>query len=391
MTGTVIVEAVRTPIGRFSGGLACVRADHLGAAVLRSLVARSGIATGEIGDVVFGCVTQVGEQCANIGRTSLLGAGWPETIPGMTVDRKCGSSEAAIHVAVGEVTSGAFDVVVAGGAENMSRVRMGGNRELYGEAFGWGVTDRFPQISQGEAAERLADLYGFTRDDLDDYATKSHRRAAQAADAGYFDREIMPVDVGAWRERGTEGEAGMAARDETIRRDTSRAKLSGLKPAFRTDGKVTAGNSSQISDGAAALLVMTEEKARMLGMRPRARIRAIATVGSDPTLMLTGPVAATRRVLERAKLSLADIDLFEVNQAFAPVPLLWMREMGVSHRHLNVNGGAIALGHPLGATGARIMTTLLHELERCGARFGLQAVCCAGGLDTATIIERLAY
>ena len=389
MTAAVIIEAARTPIGRYRGGLSTVRADHLGAAVLRALAERAGIASTEIGDVVFGCVTQVGEQCANIGRTSLLGAGWPETIPGMTVDRKCGSSEAAIHVGVGELLSGAFDVVVAGGAENMSRVRMGGNREVYGEAFGWGVTERFPQISQGEAAERLADLYGFTRDELDDYAIESHRRAAAAADAGYFDREIVPLDVDAWREKDSEGSAVRVARDETIRRDTSRAKLAGLKTSFRADGRVTAGNSSQISDGAAALLITTEDKARQLGLRARARIRAVATVGSDPTLMLTGPITATRRVLERARLTLNDIDLFEVNEAFAPVPLLWMREMGVSHERLNVNGGAIALGHPLGATGARIMTTLLHEMERRGARLGLQSICCAGGLGTATIIERL--
>ena len=388
MTSAVIIEAVRTPIGRYRGGLASVRADHLGALVLRALAERAGVASNEVGDVVFGCVTQVGEQCANIGRTSLLSAGWPETIPGMTVDRKCGSSEAAIHVSVGELSSGAFDVVVAGGAENMSRVRMGGNRELYGEAFGWGVTERFPQVSQGEAAERVADLYGFTREMLDDYAIESHRRAAAAADAGYFDREIVPVDVAAWRERGSEGTATPVASDETIRRDTSRAKLAGLKTPFRENGRVTAGNSSQICDGAAALLIMTEDKAHALGLRPRARIRAVATVGSDPTLMLTGPLAATRRVLERAGLTLDDIDLFEVNEAFAPVPLMWMKEMGVSHERLNVNGGAIALGHPLGATGARIMTSLLHEMERRGARLGLQSICCAGGLGTATIIER---
>ncbi len=390
MSAAVIIEAVRTPIGRYRGGLASVRADHLGALVLRALAERTGIASSEVGDVVFGCVTQVGEQCANIGRTALLGAGWPETIPGMTVDRKCGSSEAAIHVGVGELSCGAFDVVVAGGAENMSRVRMGGNREVYGEAFGWAVTDRFPQVSQGEAAERVADRYGFTREMLDDYAIESHRRAAAAADAGYFDREIVPVDVSAWRERGVEGEALAVARDETIRRDTSRAKLAGLKTVFRDVGRVTAGNSSQICDGAAALLIMTEDKARALGLRPRARIRAVATVGSDPTLMLTGPLAATRRVLERARLTLDDIDLFEVNEAFAPVPLMWMKEMGVTHERLNVNGGAIALGHPLGATGARIMTSLLHEMERRGARLGLQSICCAGGLGTATIIERCA-
>jgi acetyl-CoA acyltransferase len=389
MTEVVIVEAARTPIGRFGGGLKEVRADHLGALVISELLARAKLEPGVVGDVIFGCVTQVGEQCGNVARTALLSAGWPETIPGMTVDRKCGSSEAAIHAAVGEIASGACDVVVAGGAENMTRVPMGGNRAIHGQTFGWKLIERFEQVSQGEAAERIADIWGLSRDDVDDYAIESHRRAASAADRGYFDREIVPVPVAAWREREGEGVAVDLVRDETIRRDTSREKLSTLKTSFRPDGRITAGNASQISDGAAALLLMSGAAAKRLGVKPRARIRSITTVGSDPTLMLLGPIAATRRVLDQAGLSQDDIDLFEVNEAFASVPMIWMRELGVSHDRLNVNGGAIALGHPLGASGARIMTTMLHELERRDATFGLQAVCCAGGLGTATIIERL--
>jgi acetyl-CoA acyltransferase len=389
MREVVIVEAARTPIGKFRGGLRDVRADHLGAIVLNELARRAGIESQRVDDVVFGCVTQVGEQCGNIARTALLSAGWPETIPGMTVDRKCGSSEAAIHVAFGQILAGICDVVVAGGAENMSRVPMGGNRDVHGQPFGWKLLERFEQVPQGEAAERVSDRWGLTRAELDDYALHSHRRAAAAADLGYFTREIVPVPLHEWSEtRGAEAVVNFA-QDETIRRDTSAEKLATLKTSFRPDGRVTAGNSSQISDGAAALLLMSSEVAKALGRPPRARIRAVATVGSDPTLMLTGPVAATRRVLARAGLALSDIDLFEVNEAFAPVPLMWMRETGIGHEQLNVNGGAIALGHPLGASGARIMTTLLHELERRDATLGLQAICCAGGLATATIIERL--
>lgn len=389
MRRVVIVEAVRTPIGRLRGGLAEVRADHLGAVVLNELRDRTGIRALEVEDVVFGCVTQVGEQCANIGRTALLSAGWPDCIPGMTVDRKCGSSEAAIHTAIGEIASGMFEVVVAGGAESMTRVKMGGNREIYGDAFGWALQNNHPQVSQGEAAERIADRWGLSRDDLDEFASESQRRAAAAADAGLFNREIVPVDRLKWRETGAVGGSSILLQDETIRRDTTKDKLAALKPSFRENGRITAGNSSQICDGAAAVLLMDEEKAVQLGVRPRARIRSIVAVGSDPTLMLLGPIEATRKALKRAELNVEDIDLFEVNEAFAAVPLVWRKEIGVGADKLNVNGGAIALGHPLGATGARIMTTLLHELERRNARFALQTICCAGGLGTATIIERL--
>ena len=390
MTGVVIVGAARTPIGRFRGSLAGVRADHLGALLINAAVSRAGLTPAQVDDVVFGCVTQVGEQSANIARTSLLGAGWPITIPGMTIDRKCGSAEAAVHVAVGAIAAGAARIVVAGGAESMSRVPMGGNRDVHGEPFGWMAAERFELVSQGEAAERITDLWSLTRDDLDDYAIESHQRAAAAADAGRFRDEIVPVSVASLCEHAWQGSRETFSADETIRRDTSRQKLATLKASFRPEGRVTAGNASQISDGAAMVVLMSQAAAEELKIRPRARIRAIATVGSDPALMLTGPIEATRRVLQRAGLTTDDIDLFEVNEAFAPVPLIWMKEMGVAHERLNVNGGAIALGHPLGASGARIMTTLLHELERRDARFGLQTICCAGGMATATIIERVA-
>jgi len=390
MRDVVIVEALRTPVGRFRGGLKQVRADHLGAVVLGELVARSGIQPTDVEDVVFGCVTQVGEQCGNIARTALLSAGWPESIPGMTVDRKCGSAEAAIHVAFATIAAGLSDSMVAGGAESMTRVPMGGNRDVHGIPFGWQLSERFALTSQGEAAERLCDLWRLTRDQLDDYAMTSHARAASAADAGHFNQEIVPIDVDQWCERGDPVLDIVVRTDETIRRDTSREKLASLKTSFRPEGgRVTAGNSSQISDGAAGVLLMAAERAQVLGLRPRARIRAVATVGSDPVLMLTGPIAATRKALERAGLTLDDIDLFEVNEAFAPVPIIWMQEFGIGHDRVNVNGGAIALGHPLGASGARIMTTMLHELERRKGRFALQTICCAGGLGTATIIERL--
>jgi acetyl-CoA acyltransferase len=385
----VIVEAARTPVGRFRGALSDVRADHLGAIVLRELARRTGIDPLSVDDVVFGCVTQVGEQCGNVARTALLSAGWPESIPGMTVDRKCGSSEAAVHVAYAQIAAGVNDIVVAGGVENMTRVPMGGNRDVHGKPFGWRLLESFEQVPQGEAAERVADRWGLTRLELDEFSLASHRRAAAAADGGWFDRELVPVPVGDWGE--TRGGSGgtVFARDETIRRDTTLERLATLKTSFRPDGRITAGNSSQISDGAAAILLMAGDVARALGLEPRARVRGVATVGSDPTLMLTGPVAATASVLEHSRLSLSDVDLFEVNEAFASVPLMWMRETGVSHEKLNVNGGAIALGHPLGASGARIMTTLLHELSRRDATFGLQSVCCAGGLATATVLERL--
>lgn len=388
----VIVAAVRTPVGKFRGSLAGVRADHLGAHVLEALVRRAGIAPEQVDDVVFGCVTQIGEQSANIARTALLGAGWPVSVPGLTIDRKCGSGEEAVHVATGLIACGAADIVVAGGAENMSRVPMGSNRDLHGAAFGHLASQRHELTGQGEAAERLCDHWGLTRVELDAYAVESHRRAAHAATQGWFRDEIEPLSAARLRELrepGLEGEPVDVLADETIRPGTAAEKLATLKTSFRPDGRLTAGNSSQISDGAAVLLLMSAGKAAELGLRARARVRAVCTVGSDPTLMLTGPIAATHKVLSRAGVGLEEVDLFEVNEAFAPVPLVWMREVGVSAERLNVNGGAIALGHPLGASGARIMTSMLHELERRGGRYAMQAICCAGGMGTATLIERL--
>lgn len=385
----VIVGAVRTPVGKFRGSLAGVRADHLGSVVLDELITRAGLEPETVDDVIFGCVTQIGEQSANIARTALLGAGWPCTISGLTIDRKCGSGEEAVHVAAGLIACGAAEVVVAGGAENMSRVPMGSNRAIHGEAFGWMAAERYEMTAQGEAAERLCDRWQLTREQLDAYAVESHRRAAAAAAEGHFEKEIVPVPVMQVRERGLNGEAPPFTADETIRPGTATEKLATLKTSFRADGRLTAGNSSQISDGAAVLLLMSAGKAQALGLQPRARVRAVTTVGSDPTLMLTGPIAATHKVLAKAGLQLADIDLFEINEAFAPVPLVWMKETGVTHERLNVNGGAIALGHPLGASGARLMVSMLHELERRGGRYALQAICCAGGMGTATILERL--
>jgi acetyl-CoA acyltransferase len=389
MRSVVIVAAARTPIGRFRGAFSDVRADHLGAAVLNELLRRTGLKSMNVDDVVFGCVTQVGEQCGNIARTALLSAGWPESIPGMTVDRKCGSAEAAIHTGFAQIAAGLCDVVAAGGAESMTRVPMGGNRDVHGTPFGWAMQKKFELVSQGEAAERVADRWQISRADLDDFAVASHARAALATDRGYFAREIVPIRIADWSEARDGDAAIVLAADETIRRGTNAQKLATLKTSFRPDGKITAGNSSQISDGAAAVLLMAEEVAQQLGITPMVRIRSVAVVGSDPTLMLTGPVAATRKALVRAGLKSDDIDLFEVNEAFASVPLMWMKELGVEHDRLNVNGGAVALGHPLGASGARIMTTLVHELQRRGARLGLQTICCAGGLATATIVETL--
>lgn len=391
MTEVYIVDAVRTPVGRFRGSLAGVRADHLGAHVLEALLARNNsLQSDNIDDVIFGCVTQVGEQSANIARTSVLGAGWSETIPGLTIDRKCGSGEVAVHLGAGMIAAGSASVVVAGGAENMSRVPMGGNRDVHGEPFGWLAREHFELTSQGEAAERLVDKWQLTRSELDQFAVTSHARAAAAAAADYFQDEIVPVPVASLKESDwQEPVVELFCADETIRPGSNVEKLATLKTSFREDGRLTAGNSSQISDGAAVLLLASKEACERYGLVPRARIVSFVTVGSDPTLMLTGPIAATRQVLANANLSIEDIDLFEVNEAFAPVPLIWSRELGVADDKLNVNGGAIALGHPLGASGARIMVSLLNELERRDARYGLQAICCAGGMGTATVIERL--
>ena len=387
--GAVIVEAVRTPVGRFRGALKSVRTDHLGALVLNALLQRTGLPAGDVQDVVFGCVTQVGEQCGNIARTSLLGAGWPEAIPGMTVDRKCGSSEAAVHVAAASIAAGVIDVAVAGGAENMTRVPMGGNRDVHGAPFGWKVQERFELTSQGEAAERLCDRWGLDRNALDDYAIESHRRAAAACDAGHFVREIVPVSVGDWAEQGADPGPDLS-KDETIRRDTSRERLAGLKASFRAEGgRVSAGNASQISDGAAALVVMSKDKAAELGVTPIAELVGYGQVaGPDPSL-LTQPSRAIKRALDGANMPVSAIDLFELNEAFAAVGLASMADLGISDEVVNVNGGAIALGHPVGMSGARVVLTLINELRRRGGGTGAAALCGGGGQGDAAIIRTL--
>ncbi|MEU9350621.1 thiolase family protein [Streptomyces griseoloalbus] len=370
----VIVGAVRTAVGKRGGGLAGTHPADLSAAVLRALAERTGIDPEVVDDVVWGCVSQIGDQSSNIGRYAVLAAGWPESVPGTTVNRACGSSQQALDFAVQAVLSGQQDVVVAGGVEVMSRVPLGAAK-ADGMPYGPRVLDRYDHFSfnQGISAERIARKWGFTRDRLDAYAALSHERAAAAQDAGAFDTQIVPV-------------AG-AESDEGIRRGTSVRTLAKLKPSFEADGVLHAGNASQISDGAAALLVTTAEKARELGLAPLVRYRAGAVVGSDPVLMLTGPIPATEKVLRKAGVSLGQIGVFEVNEAFAPIPLAWLTETGTDPDLLNPLGGAIALGHPLGASGAVLMTRMIHHMREHGIRYGLQTMCEGGGTANATVVE----
>jgi acetyl-CoA acyltransferase len=384
----VIVEAVRTPMGKRNGGLSGVHPVTLGAHVLKDVVDRAGLQPDVVEDVVYGCVSQVGEQTGNVARLVVLAAGFPISIPGATVDRQCGSAQAAIHFAANLIQAGVVDVAVGGGTESMSRVPMGASfaQGKLGEPWPQNVQEMFPDPglkNQGLAAERIAALYGITRRDCDEFGARSQTLAAAAREAGHFTKEITPVEVE------IEGVTGVIAADEGIRPGTTAEALANLKPSFHEDGMLHAGNSSQITDGAAAVLMMSAEKAQELGLKPRARIVKQLVVGSDPELMLTGPIPATRLILEKAGMTLDQIDRVEINEAFAPVVLAWQKELDPDMRKVNVNGGAIALGHPLGATGARLMTTLLHDLERNKLRYGLQTMCCGGGLGTATIIERL--
>ncbi|TMD08806.1 MAG: thiolase family protein [Chloroflexi bacterium] len=384
MPEAVIVEAVRTAIGRRGGKLSPVRPDDLMALTLQDVVRRAGITGDRIDDVIVGCVTQTGEQGMNLARAAALIAGFPIEVPGTTVNRFCGSGQQAVNFAAQGVLSGAQDIVIGGGVESMTRVPMGS------DAFGPGegpvspkLMDLYEIIPQGNSAEMIAKKWGFSRQQLDEFSFQSHRKAGQAIQEGRFTREIFPVEV---KQNGT---TYAFDTDEGVRIPPSLEKMAQLKPPFQEDGVVTAGNSSQISDGAAAVLVMTADKARELGLRARARIVAQAIVGSEPTIMLTGPIPATAKVLKKAGLTLKDIDLFEVNEAFAPVVLAWQHETGADMEKVNYNGGAIALGHPLGASGARLLTTLLHELERQEARYGLSTMCIGYGMGIATIIERL--
>jgi acetyl-CoA acyltransferase len=383
MPEVVIVEAVRTSMGKRNGGLAGVHPVNLGALVLKELAGRAGLDPALIEDVACGCVGQVGEQAVNVGRQAVLTAGWPITVPAMTVDRQCGSSQQAIHIAANLIAGGVVDVAVGMGVESMSRVPMGSSTQGPGEPFPPELAAMYELTHQGISAEKIAKQWGISRRECDEFGAQSQQRAARARAEGLFAGEIVPV-AGS-----IEGEPRLIAEDEGIRPGTTADTLANLKPSFLPEGVLTAGNSSQITDGAAAVLLMSREKARELGLRPRARIVAQAVVGSDPELMLTGPISATPKVLDKAGLRLADMDVVEINEAFAPVVLAWERELGPDMAKVNPLGGAIALGHPLGATGARLMTTMLNHLERTGGRYGLQTMCCGGGLATATIVERL--
>ena len=388
MPTAVIVDAIRTPLGRRNGKLKDWHPVDLAAETLKALIDRTGIDPGIVDDVVMGCVMQVGEQAANVARNAVLAAGWPESVPGTTIDRQCGSSQQAAHFAAQGVIAGAYDVVVAAGVEVMTRVPMGASMVdgKFGFPFGPKVGARYAPsgglVPQGISAELIADKWGLSRDDLDAFGVRSQQYAARATAEGRFQAEILPV-------LGTDGE--MMSIDEGLR-ETTTESLAKLKPVFRTEdegGRVTAGNSSQITDGASALLIMSEEKAAELGLTPRARFVNFSLAGADPRMMLTAPIPATEKLLARAGMSIDDIDLIEINEAFASVILAWEKELHPDMSKVNVNGGAIALGHPLGASGARLMTTLLNELERTGGRFGLQTMCEGGGMANATLIERL--
>ncbi len=388
MSTAVIVEAIRTPLGKRNGKLKDWHPVDLAAETLKALVDRTGIDPALVDDVVMGCVMQVGEQGVNIARNAVLAAGWPEDVPGTTVDRQCGSSQQAAHFAAQGVIAGAYDVVVAAGVEVMTRVPMGASMAdgKFGYPFGPKIGARYADqgglVPQGISAELIADKWGISREDMDAFGARSQQLAARATAEGRFEREILPV-LGA--------DGALMKADEGLR-ETTMESLAKLKPSFRPEeegGRVTAGNSSQITDGAAALLIMSEEKAAALGLTPRARFVDFALAGADPRLMLTAPIPATAKVLERSGLSFDQFDLVEINEAFASVVLAWEKEFHPDMDKVNVNGGAIALGHPLGCSGARLMTTLLSELERTGGRFGLQTMCEGGGMANATIIERL--
>ncbi|MEV8540803.1 thiolase family protein [Streptomyces sp. NPDC051572] len=378
MREAVVVEAVRTAVGKRNGGLAGVHAADLSAVVLQALADRTGLDPEVVDDVVWGCVGQLGDQSSNIGRYAVLAAGWPESVPGTTVNRACGSSQQALDFAAQAVMSGQQDVVVAGGVEVMSRIPLGASR-AGGMPYGPQVLARYEDFSfnQGVSAEKIAQKWGLGQGVLDEFSALSHERAAAAQDGGAFDAQIVPVTGG----------TNTVTADEGIRRGTSVDTLARLKPSFQEDGVIHAGNSSQISDGAAALLVTTPEKARELGLTPIVRYRAGVVTGSDPVLMLTGPIPATEKVLRKAGVGLSEVGVFEVNEAFAPIPLAWLAETGADPALLNPLGGAIALGHPLGASGAVLMTRMIHHMRDHGIRYGLQTMCEGGGTANATVVE----
>jgi acetyl-CoA acyltransferase len=396
MSNAVIVDAVRTPGGKRNGKLSGWHPVDLAAETLRALVDRNDVDPAEVEDVIMGCVMQVGAQGLNVGRNAALAAGFPESVVGTTIDRQCGSSQQSIHFAAQGVAAGAYDVVIAGGVEVMSLVPMGASiGSGIGFPFGPRVGQRYQPVGglvpQGISAEMIADRWDLSREDLDRFGARSQQRAERATAEGRFDGQILPVrEIVKDKETGNVVPSdGVVTADEGIRPGTTAETLANLKPAFKADGKVTAGNSSQITDGASAVLIMSEERAAALGLTPRARFHAFALAGVDPVTMLTGPIPATTKVLERGKLTMDDIDLTEINEAFASVVLAWEKEHHPDMDRVNVNGGAIALGHPLGCSGTKLMTTLLYELERTGGRYGLQTMCEGGGMANATIIERL--
>ncbi|EHI12458.1 thiolase family protein [Mycolicibacterium thermoresistibile] len=385
MAEAVIVEAVRSPVGKRNGALSGVHPAELSAQVLNELVQRAGVDPALVDDVIWGCVMQAGEQALDIARTAVLSAGWPETVPGVTVDRQCGSSQQSVHFAVAGVVAGHYDVVVAGGVESMSRTPMGSSLANGGNPYPEAFKQRYSQTpNQGIGAEMIAEQWGFSRTQLDQFSLDSHEKAAAAQDAGAFDDEIIGIKT-----KDEDGNETVVLKDEGIRRGTTLEKMAQLKPAFKEDGVIHAGNSSQISDGSAALLIMTAEKAKELGLKPIARVHTAVLAGADPVIMLTAPIPATQKALKRSGLSVDDIGVFEVNEAFAPVPMAWLKDIGADEKKLNPNGGAIALGHPLGGSGARIMTTMLYHMRANGIRYGLQTMCEGGGQANATILELL--
>jgi acetyl-CoA acyltransferase len=395
MREAVIIDAVRTPLGRGkkNGALAGWHAVDLASEPLRAIVERTGVDPALIEDVIMGCVSQVGEQAVNVGRNAALAAGFPETVCGTTVDRQCGSSQQALHFAAQGVMAGAYDVVIAAGVESMSRIPMGTTAMVGGGPFGPRMIDRYVAanlygrgglVNQGLSAEEIAKKWNLTRDQLDEFSAQSHQRAARATEMGWFAKEIVPIE-----RTHDDGGKELITTDEGIRPESTKEKLGALKPAFEETGVITAGNSSQITDGAGAVLIMERKRAEALGLKPRARFHSFALGSCDPVIMLTAPIPATHKVLERAGLKLKDMDAVEINEAFAPVVLAWAKEFDADMSKVNPNGGAIALGHPLGCSGVRLMTTLLGQLERSGGRYGLQTMCEGGGMANATVIERL--
>ena len=381
MAEAVIVEAVRAPVGKRNGGLSGVHPAELSAQVLNGLAQRAGIDPEIIDDVIWGCVMQAGEQALDIARTAVLAAGWPETIPGVTVDRQCGSSQQSVHFAAAGVVAGHYDAVIAGGVESMSRTPMGASLASGGNPYPASFKSRYERTpNQGIGAEMMATKWGLTRTQLDQFSLDSHEKAGAAQDSGAFDDQIVGIK---------DPEGNVVLSDEGIRRGTTLEKMAQLKPAFSEDGVIHAGNSSQISDGCGALLFMSAEKAKSLGLKPIARVHTACLAGADPVMMLSAPIPATQKALARSGLSIDDIGVFEVNEAFAPVPMAWLKEIGADERKRNPNGGAIALGHPLGGSGARIMTTMLYHMRDNNIRYGLQTMCEGGGQANATILELL--